>query len=180
MSKAPAISFSHVGIFVQDLPAMERFYTTFLGLTVTDRGGLDDTSFVFMSGDPKEHHQVILVTGRPKDLRFNVVNQISFRVDGLPTLRRLHEELVREAAAEIRPISHGNALSVYCRDPEGNRVELFIDTPWYVDQPMRIPMDMSMPDADLWKWAEDGARRLPGFKPAAEWKAEVAARMGRD
>ena len=73
--------------------------------------------------------------------------------------------------SEIRPVSHGNALSVYFRDPEGNRVELFVDTPWYVTQPLRIPFDFAQGDEALMRWAEDTARKLPGFRPVAEWGA---------
>ena len=109
---------------------------------------------------------------------FNVVNQLSFRVDSLADLRGLHERLQAEAVSEIRPISHGNALSVYFRDPEGNRVELFIDTPWYVTQPLRIPFDFAHGDEALMRWAEDSARRLPGFRPVAEWEREMAKKMG--
>ena len=82
-----------------------------------------------------------------------------------------------KGVTEIAPVSHGNALSVYFRDPEGNRIELFVDTPWYVEQPLRIPMDLSLPDAELWKWAEDTARRLPGYRPVEEWRADLAARI---
>jgi hypothetical protein len=28
------------------------------------------------------------------------------------------------------------------------------------------------------RWAEETARKLPGFKPAAEWEREMAKRMG--
>jgi catechol-2,3-dioxygenase len=78
---------------------------------------------------------------------------------------------------ELHPVSHGNALSVYFLDPEGNRIELFVDTPWYVTQPLRIPMDMSLSDTDLWAWAEREARKLPGFKPVEQWRVEIARQM---
>ena len=79
--------------------------------------------------------------------------------------------------AEISPVSHGNAISVYFRDPEGNRVEVFIDTPWYVSQPMRVPLDLDQPDESIWRIVETECRRLPGFKPRPEWEAEMRARM---
>jgi catechol-2,3-dioxygenase len=181
-SRAPSIVFSHFGIHVTDLGRMADFYTRFLGFTVTDRGPLDTPhgriELAFLSRDPSEHHQIVLVTGRPADAGFNPVNQISFRVDGLPTLREMHARLAREPVTDVQSVSHGNALSVYFRDPEGNRIELFIDTPWHVRQPLRIPMDLSLPDEALWAWAEASARTLPGFKPRAEWRREVASRMG--
>jgi len=79
--------------------------------------------------------------------------------------------------SDVIPINHGNALSVYFRDPEGIRVELVIDTPRYVSQPLRIRFDFAESDESLMRWAEETARRLPGFRPVGEWRREIAARM---
>jgi catechol-2,3-dioxygenase len=173
------MSFSHMGMYVADIGRMEDFYTRVLGFTVTDRGMLGSTSLVFLSRDPKDHHQIVLASGRPSEAGFNPINQISFRMAELRALRQMHDLLKAEGVQDLAPVSHGNALSVYFKDPEGNRIELFIDTPWYVEQPLRIPMDIALPDRDLWAWAEADARKRPGFRPAAKWRAEVAARMGR-
>jgi catechol 2,3-dioxygenase-like lactoylglutathione lyase family enzyme len=177
MSSVPSLSFSHMGIYVTDVARMEDFYTRMLGFTVTDRGLLGSVTLIFMSRDPREHHQIILATGRPQAKDFNPINQISFRMADFAGLREMHRRLEREGVRELSPVSHGNALSVYFRDPEGNRLELFVDTPWYVDQPMRIPMDMTLPDAELWAWAKREARKLPGFKPVDEWRSEIKGRM---
>jgi len=177
----PRVAFSHVGIHVRDLAGMEAFYTRLMGLVATDRGPLETPlgmlDFVFLSRDPREHHQLVLASGRPADTPFNVLNQISFRLDSLADLRAMHERLKEFPASDVIPIHHGNALSVYFRDPEGNRVELFIDTPWYVTQPLRIRFDFSESDEALMRWAEDTARKLPGFRPVGEWRREIAARM---
>ncbi len=186
MSQAPTISFSHIGIYVSDIARMEAFYTRFLGFTVTDRGDLDTprgkVGLVFLSRDPNEHHQIVLATGRPEDLGFNTVNQMSFRVDSLDTLRTLYNGMVdgdlQGEMSEVSPACHGNALSVYVRDPEGNRLEIFIDTPWYVNQPLRVPFDFSLDNAALWAWAERHARAQPGFRPRAEWVREMTQKMG--
>lgn len=183
MNAAPRIAFSHIGIYVTDLAAMEAFYTALFGFTVTDRGQLDTprgpVQLVFLSRDPDEHHQVVLASGRPKDVAFNVINQLSFRVDGLADLRALHARVAADPrVTEISPVTHGNAVSVYFRDPEGNRIELFFDTPWYVTQPLREPIDLSLPDTALMAELEARARKLPGFRPHGEWRAEMARRMG--
>jgi hypothetical protein len=137
-------------------------------------------SFVFLTRDPREHHQIVLASGRPEELAFNAINQISFRMGDFAGLREMYRAVQAEkGVSEIAPVSHGNALSLYFRDPEGNRIELFVDTPWYVEQPLRIPMDMSLPDAALWKWAEETARKLPGYKPVDEWRADLADRIGK-
>ncbi len=178
----PRIAFSHFGLFVTDLAKMEDFYTRFMGFIVTDRGPLEASgrvvNLVFLSRDPREHHQIVLASGRPPELPFNIVNQLSFRVDSLADLRALYDAVWHEPVSQISPVSHGNALSVYFRDPENNRIELFVDTPWYVTQPVRIPFDFALPDDALMRWAEDTARKLPGFCPVAEWEREIGKRMG--
>ena len=183
MSKAsvPRLAFSHFGMFVADIARMEDFYTRVLGFTVTDRGDLETAKgklvLVFLSRDPKDHHQIVLVTGRPAELNFNPINQISFRMDDFASLREMHRRLLAEKVKEMYPVSHGNAMSVYFHDPEGNRVELFIDTPWYCHQPVRMPLDMSLPDDELWRAVEAEARKQPDFKPVEDWRAEVRRRM---
>lgn len=178
----PQFAFSHMGMFVADLARMRDFYTRVLGFTVTDSGDMQTArgrlEFAFLSRDPREHHQIVLATGRPGDLPFNTINQISFRMAEFAGLREMYRRLLREEVKEIYPVSHGNALSVYFHDPEDNRIELFVDTPWYVKQPLRIPMDLGLSDAQLWSWAEREAKTQPGFKPVEQWRAEMARRMG--
>ena len=180
-ASVPKFAFSHMGMFVADLARMRDFYTRLLGFTVTDAGDMETPrgrlQFAFLSRDPREHHQIVLVSGKPRDLAFNPINQISFRMAEFKGLREMYRRLVAEEVKELYPISHGNALSVYFHDPEDNRVELFVDTPWYVRQPLRIPMDMRLSDAELWSWAEREARKQPGFKPVEQWSAEMARRM---
>ena len=170
-----------MGMFVADLARMRDFYTRVLGFTVTDTGELETPrghlQFVFLSRDPREHHQIVLATGRPADLPFNPINQISFRMAEFSGLRQMYRRVVTEKVKELYPVSHGNALSIYFHDPEGNRIELFVDTPWYVQQPLRVPMDMRLSDDELWAWAESEARKQPGFQPVSDWQREVARRM---
>ena len=172
------LTLSHVGVFVTDMPRMVDFYTNFLGFAESDRGATaNGGEIVFMTRDPREHHQVVLATGRPADLGYNIVNQLSFRVDSLDTLREIQRGLKDEHATELGPVSHGNALSLYLHDPEKNRVELLIDTPWYVPQPCRIPVDFSLPDDTLWASLEKSARALPGFKSREAWSADIEKRI---
>ena len=178
MTSMPRLSFSHMGINVADPARMEDFYTRVLGFTVTDRGNLGAIALVFLSLDPAEHHQVILASGA-SDGSPSRINQISFRLSELGDLRQMARRAKAGGATDLVAVSHGNALSVYFRDPEGNRIELFVDTPWYVRQPQRMPMDLELPDAELWAWAEAEARKQPGFQPVEQWRAEMARRMGR-
>jgi catechol-2,3-dioxygenase len=177
MTSVPEFSFSHMGIFVTDPARMEDFYTRVLGFTVTDRGLLGATALVFLSRDPGEHHQIVLASGRPPAAGFNTINQMSFRMAQFAGLREMHRRLEREGVRELAPVSHGNALSLYFKDPEGNRIELFVDTPWYVEQPVRVPLDMKLSDSELWAWAERDARSRPGFRPVEEWRASLREKL---
>jgi catechol-2,3-dioxygenase len=177
-----AMSFSHMGFFVHDLSAMEGFYRKVMGFTVTDRGQLTTptgpVTLVFLSRDPAEHHQIVLVSGRPAQLEFNLINQISLRTTDVASLRKLHDALQKESTVtEIRPVTHGNAVSVYFRDPEGNRIEVFVDTPWYCIQPMRVPVDFSMSDEEILADTERIARAARDFMPREEWVSKMRWRM---
>lgn len=178
----PGLTFAHFGMFVTDIGRMEAFYTQVLEFTVTDRGQLTGPNgpfdLVFLSRDPDEHHQLVLATGRPAEPGFNSINQISFRCDTLTTLKAAHQRLVAASARDLIPITHGNAVSVYGRDPEGNRLEVYFNLPWYVTQPMREQVDLTLSDEALMRTLEAHARSLPGFESHASWRARMAERMG--
>jgi catechol 2,3-dioxygenase-like lactoylglutathione lyase family enzyme len=179
------LRFTHIGIYAHDIEAMSTFYKTFLEFAETDRGVLvDDTGgskqIVFLSRDPDEHHQIVMVAGRPKTLAFNPINQISLKADSIETLQDFHRRLQAAPVTDIKPITHGNALSVYFLDPEGNRLELYIDMPWYVSQPCRVIAPIDLPAPELMKWVETHARTLPGFRPRDQWRAEMAELMRSD
>jgi len=177
-----SLAFTHAGIYVTDMDRMVDFYTRVVGFAVSDRGpslqGVGEIAF--MTRDPREHHQLVLATGRPANLSFNVVNQLSFLVDSLATLRALWRDLKSEPAAEeLGPVTHGNALSAYFLDPEKNRIEFYMHTPWHVPQPYRIAVDLSLADASLWAQIEKHVRATPGFMPREEWIAEMERRVAQ-
>jgi catechol-2,3-dioxygenase len=170
---------SHIGLYVHDVPMMEDFYTRVLGFTVTDRGKVRGADIVFTSWDPKDHHQVILVAGRPQDHTYNHINQISFRVDAVEDLQAVWRR-VKDApgVSDLTTTDHGNAWSMYFRDPEGNRLEIFCDTQWYIEQPCLEALDLSLPAEQIRAKSDAFCRTAPGFRPIAEYQADVAAKMG--
>jgi len=177
-----SLAFTHVGIYVTDIDRMVDFYTRVVGFAVSDRGPRlsGGGEIAFMTRDPREHHQLVLATGRPASLPFNMVNQLSFLVDDLATLKTLYRDLKREPGVEdLGPVSHGNALSAYFFDPEKNRIEFYLHTPWHVPQPHRIAVDLSLPDAQLWAAVERDVRATPGFKPRDEWIAEMERKVAQ-
>jgi catechol 2,3-dioxygenase len=179
MMTSPAAAFSHFGIHVTDIARMEDFYTRVLGLLVSDRGTLGNggPTLVFLSHDPDEHHQMVLVTGRPAGIEYNVVNQISFKLPALADLKHAYARVREAGAKHFRIVTHGNAWSVYFADPEGNRVELFVDTPWHTPQPFAEPFDVEAPEETIMQMTERICRNRPGFASRAEWRTAQVARM---
>ena len=165
MPKPKTLRFSHVGLFVMDLEKMVDFYSRVLGFTITDRGKLPTGEIAFLSRDPKEHHQIALVTGRPEGLPNLIVNQISFRLDSLEELQEFYRTLDKDEVSDIHPINHGVAWALYFRDPEGNRLELFVDTDCYIHQPCRDPLDLNRPADVIRAETKASCKTQPGYKP---------------
>ena len=175
---APELSLSHFGLFVFDLPTMDRFYTELLGFVVTDRGMNRGREILFMSRNPSDHHQIVMVPGRTGSRDDQVINQLSFRVASLSDVKAFHAAIKdRTDVSEIRPVSHGNAWSVYFRDPENNRLEVFTDSPWYVTQPRGDALDLSLSNEEIVRQTEAACKSDPGFKPVAEWQAQFKERL---
>jgi len=175
----PVVSFSHVGIHVHDIDRMVDFYTRILGLRITDRGRLPlpgEPQIVFLSRDPREHHQIALVSGREDAGRTaRIVNQISFHVESLGDLRGVAAALDREpGVGPTFGLNHGMGWSVYTHDPEGNMIEFFVNSPWYVPQPVTDPLDLSQSDAEILRITEAAYKDRPGFRPLETWQAEFA------
>ncbi|HTP96812.1 MAG TPA: VOC family protein [Burkholderiales bacterium] len=170
MPDLPRWELSHIGIYVIDMDKVCDFYTRVLGFRVMDSGALKNRQrLTFLSKDPKDHHQVVLVSGREPGTA-STINQITFRVASIKEVRTMHDWLVAHDVEGIDPVDHGNAWSVYFRDPEGNRLEFFCDTPWYVAQPRRDRLDFSLSDEAI----EETTRRRIADDPTtvafADWR----------
>lgn len=174
------LTFTHFGMYVLNPSKLATFYRQALGFTQTDAGVLRQAEIVFLSRDPDEHHQIVLLGGRPDPLPFNVINQISLKVPDLPALRKYHGRLVAAGASDVEATTHGNSVSIYCRDPEGNRLELYTNTEWYCEQPLREPIDFAQSDGEILSQVHALASRSPRFQPRAAWRAAMAARMAAD
>ncbi len=165
---------SHFGIYVTDLAKMVDFYSMVFGLTITDKGcgHTFKSDLVFMSASPDQHHQLVLVSGRPREATFSTVMQISFIVPTIQFLRDIRAKALAGGATQMRGLNHGNALSIYFADPEGNTVEVYVDTPFYVAQPHADPLDLSQSDEEIMRDTEAVCRADPTFMPLAQWREQ--------
>jgi catechol-2,3-dioxygenase len=163
------MTLSHFELYVQDVMRMEEFYARHLGFVVTDRGeGID--ALVFLSRNPEEHHQLVLNPRPSRPESEGSLDHISFRVGSLGSIRAIYSALMSASDTSVESVSHGTTWSIYFRDPEGNRLEVFADTPWHVSQPCRFSIDLELNDDELYEYTEEKIRNLPGFKSAEEWR----------
>lgn len=171
---------SHFGLYVRDLDRMVAFYTALFDLRVTDRGEspVFHNTLVFLSADPNAHHQLVLASGRPVDATFSTVMQLSFKVQAIQELRRLRISAVELGASHMRGVNHCNSFSLYFADPEGNTVETYFDTPYYVAQPHADPLNLELSDSDLLLETETRSRADPTFMPADVWRRTFLASNG--
>ncbi|RJE73395.1 glyoxalase [Pseudoalteromonas sp. MSK9-3] len=165
----PNMLLSHVELYVKDLKEMTAFYTEKLGFVITDSGS-GDNGMVFLSRSPNEHHQIVLSPYPSRSATDSPVDHISFRVDSLAHLKRFIESLLCSDEIPLQTVSHGSTWSIYFRDPEGNRFEIFTDTPWYVHQPCKFEVDFNLSDEALMASTLQVIRELPGFAMANDWQ----------
>jgi len=143
----PAITqIGHVGLYCDDLERMKDFYTRVLGFRVTDPGPRGNGYFLSAQPDV-EHHQILLMRGERGDGK--VLQQLSFHTGSVAEVREYYQRLRAEGAYIHETITHGNAVSVYFDDPEGNRLEIYWDTNILVHQPFKVDIDLEADDAGV-------------------------------
>ena len=181
MTTGLRLEVAHSVLFVHDVARMIDFYTTILGFEVTDRGPLGDppTEIVFLSQTADHHHQVAFITGRPRPDPSNNLHHVAYRsAAGLDELKALEKALEADPeVTEITPLTHGNAWSVYFRDPEFNGVEVFLDTPWHVRQPQGEPLDLDRSNEEIVEWTREHFSTEPEFGPIDEFYKRRAERL---
>ena len=171
------LQWSHAVINVRDLESMLNFYTTVLGFTISDRGPLGEGApeIVFMTNDPQEHHQLAMVLARDGETTGNPLNHLAFRAESFDDVKEMHDRLAVDET-KVLPLSHGNTLSLYFNDPEGNGLEVFWDTPWHVDQPQGKVWDASLDREAALSWVEENFSDEPSFARREESGAKFVNR----
>ena len=130
----------HVGLRCFDVGAQASFYRDVLGLHLTDVD--EDRGMYFLSGHPDvEHHELLLASGRSTPPGTELLQQLSFRCATLETVLALHRRLCDAGITIDATVTHGNAVSVYFFDPEGNHAEVYWPTGLAARQPFYKLLD---------------------------------------
>lgn len=166
---------THMGVYTDQPIEMEAFYRRVLGLVVSDSGfgHRFPRKIIFLTGSHEHHHQFVLVVREERDPPGGALFQVSFKVEYLSEVRSIVDRALAAGASELRTINHGNAWSAYFRDPDGNHVEIYTDTGWYVPQPFGDLLDLSLSDEELRKQTDARVQEVEGTMPVAQWAERI-------
>ncbi len=143
-----AVHLGHVVFYVQELERSLAFYRDLVGFKEVGRafGG----KAVALTGGRTHHEMLLIEVGdapKPPSGRRIGLYHIGIKVgDDLDELRAAKRELEQAGVTIEGASDHKVTKSLYLRDPDGNEVELYVDT-----------------DPEIWK--QDPAAVLAPIKP---------------
>ena len=116
-----------------------------------------------------------MVEAKKDDAPPNSLNHLAFRVESFDDVAEMNRRL-EERDVEILPLSHGNTLSLYFNDPEGNGIEVFWDTPWHIAQPQGIVWDTKLNEQEALRFVEESFRDDPTFMLREDYQGSFVNR----
>ena len=128
----------HLVIRVRDLKRSEEFYTKFMGLEVSDRGG---DSMVFFRSNQGVHHDLAIakIAGDapgPEQDRVGLYH-FAYEFDSFDQIRDAYR-LANEMGIRIAGFGdHGESKGLYILDPDGIEIELSAFAPEHKDTPLQ-------------------------------------------
>ncbi|MEE2761606.1 MAG: VOC family protein [Pseudomonadota bacterium] len=177
----PNVTLHHVGIWVKDFNMMVGLYQRLFGFHISDQGNYDpERRVAFLTSDPDSHHTFVIGEGRKEDTE-TTINQISFRAQDLAAIRAFWETVEAEdLLTHYEARTHGNSWSLYFWDPEGNRVEIFTNTPWHVAQPFSKLVDFNLSDEEILAMTEKLVKTDKTWRPLGDWRNDTAKALNEE
>lgn len=123
-------SLGHVVLRVADRERAEKFYGDFLGLPLCARFDEDGMKMAFFTLGNHHDFAVIEVNGGSASDNHAAagLHHVAFNIG--TTIKELREakEKLDAAGIAVQPIDHEVTKSLYFQDPDGNGIELYVDT----------------------------------------------------
>jgi len=115
----------HVHLKVRDVDRAVDFYRSVLGLDVTERHG----QFAFLTFGDRHHDVALQGVGEDAAPPGGGVGlyHTAFEVETESALGAVYERL-QERDVAASPVDHGISKALYFDDPDGNGVEVYLDT----------------------------------------------------
>jgi len=119
------VKFAHAVLRTNKFKEMVNWYQTVLQADIV----FENEMLAFMTYDD-EHHRLAIaafpdIQDRPP--RSAGLDHLAYTYSSLGDLVATYERLKAAGITPVVPINHGMTLSMYYRDPDGNKVELQID-----------------------------------------------------
>lgn len=130
----------HVVLKVRELERAARFYRDVLGLKEVARGTFG-RAMVFFSAAGENHHDLALFEvgsdATPVDQKGVGLYHVALKIgNSLEELRAAKAHLEANGITDLRLRDHHVSQSIYLDDPDGNRLELYVDADpaiWHED-----------------------------------------------
>lgn len=122
---AAPMLFAHMVLQTSRYEELKAWYQTVLCAHVVHEG----QGLCFLTYD-NEHHRIAIrsLPGIPdRDPGACGVHHVAYTHHGLPELLGTYRRLEQQGIVPWWPINHGPTISLYYRDPDGNRVEFQVD-----------------------------------------------------
>jgi catechol 2,3-dioxygenase len=120
----------HVVLQVTDRERAEQFYGDFLGLPLCARYDEDGMKMAFFTLGNHHDFAVLEVSGEGDPAGNNAagLHHVAFNIG--TTIEELREAKKKLDAAgiDVQPVDHEVTKSLYFQDPDGNGIELYVDT----------------------------------------------------
>jgi len=117
----------HVVVNVSNLSRSEAFYRDVLGLQVCahyDQHGMKMAFFTLGN----HHDFAIMENTDAKDLGTSGLHHVAFKIGNAWQDLLDAKAAMENHGLEIEPVDHDVTKSIYIKDPDGNGVELYIDS----------------------------------------------------
>lgn len=115
----------HVHLKVRTLDRAVTFYRDVIGLDVTER----HNRYAFLSFGEQHHDLALQAVGETAEGPGPGVGlyHTAFEVESAEALTALYDR-IRAEGVDVLPVDHGISKALYFDDPDGNGVELYLDT----------------------------------------------------
>ncbi|WP_312936798.1 VOC family protein [Pseudomonas sp.] len=116
---------THISLFVSDPDASALWYADVMGMHESARG----PAWVMMAFGDK-HHDIALIQAEPGAQQGGLgLQHYGLEIAGdLTTLRQLYGMLLAKGVEIVKLTDHEIGNGLYFNDPDGNRLEFFLET----------------------------------------------------
>ena len=124
----------HFGVLTGHLEEMIKWYRLVVGMKIIYQSAEGEVGFAFLSFDQAHHRMALIAWPNLQDdhdagpgLRAKI-QHVAFEHSTIDNLLQTWQRLKVCSIEPVMAVDHGMSIAFYYRDPDGNCIELFVDT----------------------------------------------------